>query len=224
MGNKPCSEKEKHLYDEIVNQIQYLIRKGELKVGDRLPSERKLAETFIVSRNCVREAIRILAEKKILESRRGDGTYICACEETALVDSFAQAIQTQKKRLRDIFEFRRLIEPQIAFLAAQKITRKELDYLKILVFVQKRKFLTDKDASDLDTAFHLKIAMASKNTVFQEMVKTLNSVLAETRSEFLQSKERQKISVNAHIMIIDALGKKRTGNGAPGNVRSPFTG
>jgi len=158
--------------------------------------------------NCVREAIRILAEKKILESRRGDGTYICACEETALVDSLAQAIQTQKKRLRDIFEFRRFIEPQIVFLAAQKITRKELDYLKILVFVQKRKFLADEDASDLDTAFHLQLAMASKNRVFQEMVKTLNSVLAETRSEFLQSRERQKTSVNAHIMIIDALENK----------------
>lgn len=201
-------ERGKHLYEEIVVQIQDLIRRGELREGEKLPPERKLAETFKVSRNCVREAIRVLAEKKILKSRRGDGTYICTPDKSALADSLAQAIETQKSRLRDIFEFRQMIEPQIAFLAAHHITRGELDALKILVFEQERKMIAGEDASDLDTAFHLRLAIASKNKVLQEVIRTINGLLAESRSEFLQSEARRKTSVRAHIMIIDALEKK----------------
>jgi DNA-binding FadR family transcriptional regulator len=70
-------EQTEHVYEGIRGHIQELIRKGDLRVGDKLPPERKLAETFKVSRNSVREALRALAEKNIVRSRRGDGTYIC---------------------------------------------------------------------------------------------------------------------------------------------------
>jgi len=207
MKKDPAPERGKRLYQEIVDQIQQLIRRGELQAGDRLPPERTLAQTFKVSRNCVREALRALTEKKVLESRRGDGTYICAPDDSALVSSLAQAIQVQKNRLRDIFEFRQMIEPQIAALAARHITPEELARLKILIFEQERKNLAGQDSAALDMEFHLQLAEASRNMVLLEVVKLLNGILSETRSESLQSEARRTSSLRSHIEIIDALEK-----------------
>jgi len=207
MKKDRSSESGKRLYEEIVDQIQQLIRRGELKAGDKLPPERTLAQTFKVSRNCVREALRALTEKKVLESRRGDGTYICAPDDSALVSYLAQALQVQQNRLRDIFEFRQMLEPQIAALAARHITPEELARLKILVFEQERKNVTGQDSAALDTEFHLQLAEATRNMVLLEVVKLLNGILLETRSESLQSEARRTASVRSHIEIIDALGK-----------------
>ena len=114
--------RKKRLYEEIVSQIQHLIETGELRSGDRLPPERKLAEMFMVSRNSVREAIKALEEKQILKCRPGDGTYVMVENEAALIEPLAYAIQLEKAKLREIFQFRRMIEPQIAYLAAENAT------------------------------------------------------------------------------------------------------
>ncbi len=199
--------KTKHLYEKVEELILEFIHQGKLQSGDRLPPERSLAETFGVSRNSVREAIRALTEKKVLESRRGDGTYIRTPDDSALVTTLAQTIRIQQNRLNDIFEFREMIEPQIAALAARHITKDEVAALKILVFEQERKIVAGEDIADLDMQFHLRLAEASRNVVLLEVVKLLNGILLESRSEFLQSETRQLISVKSHIEIIDALEK-----------------
>lgn len=203
----------KNVYQGVREQIQELVRQGELQVGDKLPPERKLAETFKVSRNSVREALRALAEKNIVRSRRGDGTYICAPGESAAAHSLRQTVQAQRQRIEEIFEFRRLLEPQIAFLAAQNMSRKEMDQLKILVVDQERRIMAGNDDADLDAAFHLLLAGATGNRVIHEVVKTLSHILGETRSEALQSEERRRASVRTHILIIDAL-ERGDGEGA----------
>jgi GntR family transcriptional repressor for pyruvate dehydrogenase complex len=195
----------KPVYEGVRERIQELIRKGELRVGDKLPPERKLAETFKVSRNSVREAIRALAEKNIVRSRHGDGTYISAPEESLFTDSLAQLLRTQSRRIKEVFEFRKLLEPQIASLAAEHISPKEVDRLKILVFEQERRLLAGEDDADLDAAFHLLLARATRNKVLLEVVKTLSHILTETRSGPLQSEQRRRASVRTHILIVDAL-------------------
>ncbi len=195
----------KPVYEEIRERIQELIRNGELRVGDKLPPERKLAETFKVSRNSVREAIRVLAEKNLVRSRHGDGTYIAAPDESRFTESLAQVLRTQGRRIREVFEFREILEPQIASLAAEHISRKEVDQLKILVFEQERRLLSGEGDADLDAAFHLLLAQATRNKVLLEVVKTLSHILRETRSGPLQSEERRKASVRTHIVIVDAL-------------------
>jgi len=213
MDHEGHAEQPKHVYEGIRGHIQELILRGELRVGDKLPPERKLAETLKVSRNSVREAIRALAEKNIVRSRRGDGTYICASDESAVTDSIRQAVQGQRKRIEEIFEFRRLLEPQIALLAARNISRKEMDRLKILVVDQERRIMAGKDDTDLDAAFHLLLAGATGNRVIHEVVKALSHILGETRSEGLQSEERRQASVRTHILLIDAL-ERGDGEGA----------
>jgi len=207
MAEANNSYQNRYLYNEIVDQILQMIAGGELQVGDKLPPERKLAQSFHVSRNCIRQAIQTLAEKRVLESRRGDGTYVCAPDQTVVVNSFALAIQAQKELLREIMEFRLLMEPQIAFLAAKRITKNELDRLKIMVCDQQRKILAGEQDMELDAAFHRQLAESARNRVFVETVKTIESILNETRSEFLQSDTRRATSIQAHLKIIDALEK-----------------
>ena len=205
MADEAHSGKGKYLYDDIVEKIKEMIRRGELRAGERIPAERVLAETFKVSRNCVRQAIQALSERKILDSRRGDGTYVCAPDDSVLVDSFTLAIQAQKELLRDILEFRLLMEPQIAFLAARNITDEELDRLKIIVCDQERRILAGTEDSELDAAFHFQLALASKNRVVKQVMNTVNGILNESRAKYLWSEARRKASVVGHLKVIDAL-------------------
>lgn len=206
--NQQGLDGKKRLYEQIVSRIQGMVRSGELKPGDRLPSERDMAQRFRVSRNSVREAIRALSENGVVESRRGDGTYLCTTDISIMVDSFARAIQTQKERLRDIFDFRHLVEPHIAQLAARHIKDIELIQLKAIVCDQERKILAGEDGADLDMAFHMMLARISGNHIMHDVLRALHTMLMESRSEFLQTESRKQSSVISHLDLIDALEKR----------------
>ena len=107
-------------YQRLSEKIQDAIEKGGLKVGDKLPPERALAETFGVSRNSVREAIRTLSEQGILKSRHGDGTYICGSDLAPLTAALLNAVDTEGKSFDHIMEFRLVIEPSIARIATAR--------------------------------------------------------------------------------------------------------
>jgi GntR family transcriptional repressor for pyruvate dehydrogenase complex len=208
MGGTTHSGRRRYLYNEIVEYIQEMIRGGEFRVGGRIPPERSLARRFGVSRNCIRQAIQALSEKGILESRRGAGTYVCApgCR-TVPIDSLTPPVEIQKDLVRDIIQFRIMLEPQIAALAATRITSEELDRLKIIVCDQDRRNLAGDDDSSLDAEFHLLLAKASRNRIVQRVVGMMNEIINESRSEPLQSEERRRASVIGHIRIIDAMEK-----------------
>ena len=198
----------KKLYEEIVLQIEKLIKKGNLKEGDQLPPERKLAEIFQVSRNSVREAIRALEEKGILESKPGDGTYVILKEKDFLIEGLASAIQREKDKLSKIFEFRRLIEPQICVLAAENATKRDVVQLKKILERQRIAIGLGKIAIAEDNEFHLYLAKATKNPIMLNMIKILNQSLNESRSEFLQSAKRRTLSLHAHQRILEAIENK----------------
>lgn len=199
-------EEKKYAYTTIIERIREMIRNGELAPGDRLPSERKLAEALGVSRNSLRQAFQALAERKIIESRQGDGTYLLASldalsQSEALFDS----INAQSGFIRDILEFRRLIEPQIAALAASRIEPEALDRLKILICDQQRALMSGREDDTFDSEFHRQLAQCSGNRVISQMMTTIAAIINETRSTWLQSNERRNASVEGHLRIIDAL-------------------
>lgn len=114
-------------YQRLSEKIQ-AIEKGGLKVGDKLPPE-----TFGVSRNSVREAIRTLSEQGILKSRHGDGTYICGSDLAPLTAALLNAVYTEGKSFGHIMEFRLVIEPSIARIATARHSAEQLHQLKIIV-------------------------------------------------------------------------------------------
>ena len=193
------------LYQEITEQIQMLIEGGQLKHGDQLPPERRLAEIFQVSRHSVREAIRTLEEKNVLKSRMGSGTYIIMEDEPMIVDFLAQAIHKEKNKLAEIFQFRRMIEPQIAALAAQQVSESDVSELLDLLERQKRTGTDFRTAIELDQAFHLTLARAAKNGILLKVVERLNDILSESRVQISQAQGRLKRSVAGHARIIQAV-------------------
>ena len=109
------------LYEQIVNQIEQRIESGDLKVGDQLPSERELAEQFTVSRTAVREAVKALRQKGLLEIRPGRGTLITNGTSDTVRNSLGMLMKIGvTKGLGDLVEVREILEPEIAALAATR--------------------------------------------------------------------------------------------------------
>ncbi len=207
MNIKPVSRKT--MYEGIVLQIRAMIERGELAPGDKLPPERRLAEMFSVSRNTVREAIKALAEKGVLESRQGAGTFVCAPDSGDFVTSFAESVLRNQPDLRDIFEVRKLIEPEIAALAARNISPGDVTWLENVLQEQEAAYEEGVFGGNLDQLFHEILAEASGNRVLRAVVVALHDDLYESRSLGLQSRERQKASLVAHKAIVEAVREGR---------------
>ena len=118
--------KKKRVYEDIVGQIHHLIQRGRFKQGDQLPTERELADTFKVSRASVREATFYLEAMNLVQRRQGDGTYVIASTEEALVQPLATSLFHEKDDLIDIFSLRKIIEPEVAQLASENATPEEI--------------------------------------------------------------------------------------------------
>jgi len=204
-------EEKKAAYTAIIERIHAMIVAGEIVAGDRLPPERTLAERFGVSRGQLRQAFQALAERNLIESRQGDGTYLLAGLDAApSVDAIIEALRDQSDVLHEILEFRQMIEPQIAALAAVRIDTANLDRLKILVCDQQRALIAGREEGGVDAQFHQVLAESTHNRVISRVMATIQAIINESRSTWLQSNSRRAASVEGHLRIIDAL---EAGNG-----------
>jgi GntR family transcriptional regulator, transcriptional repressor for pyruvate dehydrogenase complex len=196
------------IHTTILKNLSLLIKNGQLAPGDKLPPERILADNFQVSRNSIREAIRVLSEKGILESRQGAGTYVCARGKDVQSALIEEVFAAQRFRLKEIFEVRRILEPGVAELAAERATARDIEELKILVCDQQQRVLSGMDDADIDAKFHLTLAKASRNTVLYDLLLALNDTLDESRANRLRTPMRRRHSSEAHLRIIDALERR----------------
>lgn len=204
--------KKKKLYEDIVDQIQSHIDSGKLKSGDKLPSERELSEIFRVSRNTVREAIKALEKNHTLKSVPGSGTFIFLRSGEHWIDLLANSLFEETNTVLEIFELRKILEPQVAKLAAENATSQDLLELDAIIKKQKEAFIAELyDATflvKLDNNFHQVLAKASNNKVIFEVVKRINDLLSQCREESLQSKLRIKMSLQGHCKIFEAVKTK----------------
>jgi len=196
------------LYEQIVGQIQALIKEGKLQHGDQLPTERRLAEIFHVSRHSVREAIRILEEKNILRSRVGSGTYVITEDEPSVVEFLAQAINREKEKVAEVFQIRRMLEPQIAALAAVNASEHELHQLEEIVARQEASMANRVLSTELDKQFHLLLTQAAGNSVLIRIMKRINDIVMKSRTEMSRSSARRQKSLRGHAAILEALRRK----------------
>lgn len=192
-------------YQLITKRILELVEANGYKRGDKLPPERKLAEQFHVSRNCIREALRTLAEAGVLESRHGDGTYFKGTDFSSIMKTVTSAVSRHHERIGEIFELRHMLEPQIAALAAKRITREQLDALKAVVFDQHQAVLKQQDDSQQDGKFHRILAEAANNTAVLEVLDASQALIDDTRIAPLRNESRGLASVTGHMRIVDAL-------------------
>jgi len=193
------------VYHEIVDQVRELISAGRIKPGDRLPPERELAELFKVSRNSVRDAIRVLEQMGLTESRQGDGTYVRRVSVEELTAPMALLLLQSRRQMRELWEVRRIIEPAVAELAASRITDDELEELEAVLSAQRRRVEAGLVALEEDTAFHYGIAEAARNTVMLRTLDTLVDLLRQSRERALQQHDRPAHSLSGHLRVLAAL-------------------
>jgi GntR family transcriptional regulator, transcriptional repressor for pyruvate dehydrogenase complex len=195
------------VYHDIVEQIRELIAAGRIQPGDRLPPERELAELFKASRNSVRDAIRVLEQMGLIESRQGDGTYVRSVGAEELAEPLARMLLQSRTQMRELWEVRRVLEPAIAQLAASRITDEELDELGTTLESQRRKVEAGLTGLEEDTAFHYGIAEAARNTVMLRTLDTLVDLLRQSR-ERSQPHDRPAHSLAGHRRILTALRRR----------------
>jgi len=197
--------KKKRAYEDIVIQIQGLIEKGKLKRDDQLPNEKELSETFKVSRSTVREAILSLEMLNLVERRQGDGTYVMASSEEAIVKPLAMSLFHEKDDIIDIFTLRKIIEPEIAQLASKHATVKNINELEKIIKEQEKDLTKGKNPVKMDSNFHNVLARMSKNKVLERLIIALVRLLRKTREEYLQTEERKQKSLAGHREILAAI-------------------
>ena len=156
--------------DKIIRQIRGLITSGQLKSGDRLPSERKLAEKLAVSRNHVRDAIRKLEFYGILKTLPQSGTVVAGIGITALEGLITDVLKLEKSDFSSLVETRVILETNAARLAAERRTPEDLVEIQKALVAYEEKVKKGESAVEEDLMFHLKIAEASKNAVLKSLM------------------------------------------------------
>ena len=170
------------LYERIVAQIEQRILRGDLHVGDQLPPERELGEQFGVSRTAVREAVKALRQKGLLETYPGRGTFITDGTSQAMRHSLNLVVSLGAAHgSEDLVQVREILEPEIAALAAVRVTAEQLAALDKAVAVMNAA-LNDAEAfieGDLD--FHLALAEATQNDIIPILIDSIIDRLREQR-------------------------------------------
>jgi GntR family transcriptional regulator, transcriptional repressor for pyruvate dehydrogenase complex len=191
-------------YEEIVRQLQALIAEGHLKPGDRLMTERDLAEQFGVSRVTVRQALSVLQAMGLIESRIGNGTY-ARRSEAAVVTVLAPVLNPSHSGLLEQLELRRLIEPEVARLAAERATPAQTQDMAHFIELQEQMLSAGRPFVDEDSAFHLAIARSAGNDLVFRMMASIHDLLRDTREKSLNTREGMIHSLAGHRQILEAI-------------------
>jgi GntR family transcriptional repressor for pyruvate dehydrogenase complex len=193
------------LYEAIVGQIQALIVDGRLKPGDQLPPERELAETFHVSRTSVREALRALELRGLIEGKQGLGTVVRSVSAEELARPMTSALLAGTREVAELFELREMIEPAIARKAAERAEPHHLAELERILEQQRLKVERGEPYPDEDAAFHYTVAVAANNAALLRLVNVIMDLLRETRGTYLRGGARPRRSLEGHRRLLDAL-------------------
>jgi len=203
---KPIAKK--RLADGAVEQLETLIREKTLKPGDRLPAERSLIDMLAISRASVREALRILEIKGLIEVKPGSGAYV-RHPRGDLHLSLADWLPAQGETLQHQFEARQSIEPAAAALAAQRASRQQVKNLR-RSWEQFSGMVANRQLANLirvDIEFHRLIAVATSNTTLIRLMDTIARSLFEGWKGSLRAPNRISKTVDEHLLILRAIEK-----------------
>src|SRR5919106_4460525 len=194
--------------EEIVEQIKLAIRAGQVRLGDRLPSERDFAEQFGVSRVSVRDALRILETSGLIEIRVGarGGAYVTAPPSTLVGEGIANMLMLSVASPSDVTEARQVFETAIVPLVCDRATEDDLEQLRAICEEQKQALAGGDYSVELSARFHVGLARATHNAAIEMLIESF-------RGPLLMSLERAKevapgmgrSGVREHVAMIEAI-------------------
>jgi len=197
----------KRAFEKISEQITALIFAGTLKPGDRLPSERELAAQFNTGRMVVREALRILEQSGFISVKQGSlgGAFIKEMDSTVLKKSIADMLKTGNITIQNLTEARIGIEGVILELATARRSKEDLESLRKSIDDAEQEIMQGRRPYEHSIRFHLLLAKASKNPLFEMIVESIADVM---KSFILAQEQDKKFNLkflNHHKQIFEAI-------------------
>ncbi len=197
------------LYEQIVQQIEDSVLNGSLKPGDQLPAERDLAQRLGVSRTAVREAVKALREKGLVEAYSGRGTFITDGTSQAARQSFDLMVKIgQQEGAPHLAELRLILEPGIAALAAARVQEAELVAMREAVAVMDRSHRDPAAFIEADLDFHLALAEAAANPLILSLIDSIVGLLREQRMKIFNVDGGPQRGQVHHKRILEAVERR----------------
>ncbi len=205
-------KKRTRLYRDIVAQIRQLIQDGSLAPGDQLLPERQLAEKLGVSRSALREALTALDSMGMIDITPGGGAYIKKIGVESLIEPLAAIMLKEKESVYELLEARKIIEVQVAAIAAQRASKSDLYQIKEAATEMYNDVINNRDAGESDLNFHLAIARASQNSVLYNIMEMLSGLMREayvpSRNELLSDPRHSQVWCDQNFQIYEAIKNK----------------
>lgn len=199
-------------YERVVEQVEDYVFRGQLKPGDRLPSERELMGQFGVSRSTVREALRVLESSGLVRSRPGDpaGPEVLPFSPTTLHKSITRLVRTDQVGLGELIQFRMLLDSSANMLAARLATDEQIAEMEAAL-VRMEQAIDDGSAqfSEADVAFHDAVARGGGSTLIQVCSDVVRGVvlglIAQKIADSPDRRELMRTSLNHHAEVLRAV-------------------
>lgn len=196
--------------DDALARLRDLILSGEVEPGAQLPPEQELASQLGVSRGSMREAVRALTYMRLVEVRRGLGTFVTGLEPALLLEGVRTAAQAARdESIFEIFEVRRILEPAAAGVAASRVTEVQLAELRAHLDAMRQATRNPAEFMRHDEAFHDRIAHASGNSWLEALLRGLATPTIQVRTRRLQAGEQvPELTITQHERIYEALARR----------------
>ena len=206
--------KQNRIFEDVVEQIQEAILSGQIKDGDRLPPERELREMLQTSRSTIREALRVLEQKGLIEIRlgTGGGAMVKAVSSETITESLALLIASRSISLKHLYEFRERVEGDVAVLATERCTPEHITNLRQLLKeahaeVQKGPEAA-RDFLHIDREIHFYLSQITNNPIYIIILKTVHNNIQRYFDQYLaMDQERLDENYNDLVRIVDCLEK-----------------
>lgn len=196
-----ATPREPGLSQSVIQALQQPILSGELQPGDRFPSEREWSERLGVSRQLVREALRVLEVNGLVERRARGGTYVAAGDMRQAFLPILLRIRAGGQFLNDIMEMRRIIEPQLAALAARRADDQDIARIKQIEAELSRRDEAAQTSAPYDAEFHIAIAEATKNRALAAFMAGLGDVFGLWRSDVLRQRAARSLGPSRQAIV-----------------------
>jgi GntR family transcriptional repressor for pyruvate dehydrogenase complex len=202
----------KRIYVRIVEQIKQLFASGDLRPGDKLPSERDLAERLQVSRASVREALSALEAMGLLEIRPGEGAFIRQISVDSIIEPLALLLLMEKDKTWELLEVRKMMEIKTAGLAALRAAPEELERLNKILTRMESDLQRGELGEEADWDFHFTIAEMAGNSILLRLMNTIGDVMRQglktARLELYVKPGNAQLLYEQHRAISQAIEKK----------------
>jgi GntR family transcriptional repressor for pyruvate dehydrogenase complex len=196
--------KRPNVSEMVFEQLKEAISSGEWATGTQIPSENELTQLLGVSRITIRSALQKLSSLGVIESRQGEGTFVCEYSSASYMNAMIPMILLSKPDRDSIFEFRRILEVESAALAAIRADKKIIEDLRANFELMKSNKNDVAEAAECDAQFHLIIAQATKNPVIIQTYTILKDAIKSSLSENI-ALVGLKNGISNHPKIIDAI-------------------